>query len=434
MSHIDWYGEKGIMVKKNKIDMLNIYRIIAFLCVFLLHSKIFIPVAWNEGVKNPWVLYTPAWAGVWMFIFIAGYGIGLGFTSGKYEMKINGIYRYVVTRLKGILPVYWFYIFVVALFICPTILLPRRENLGKLLSLLFFNYQEEFNSIEYGLAWYLTTIMRLYLIAPLLYWLINRCIKGRKQVIALMTIIATVGLFARLVMGYHISLTGQSWSAYIYKPFYFNLDIFGIGFLLSYLKKYKKCNRENTFLKFISIGLLLTLIIINSYLYYHGSYSGNKFYMDIYCYLLPTVYIVICGIYIYCFDINKLYTQTDLSLGEVRRNPLRIADYFRKIQMPIYLFHSTILLCLQNGYIDEKYTMYALYLGANDQNINFYKGCLFTIYALALTLLWSIIVSNLFSNRNNRFWQIISEFDFRGFCNLIKKRMIRMLARIFPAG
>lgn len=421
------------MIKKNKVDMVNIYRIIAFLCVFLLHSKIFIPVAWNEGVSAPWILYTPAWAGVWMFIFISGYGIGSGFTSDRYEMKINGIYKYFVSRLQSIVPLYWFYILVIALFICPTILLPRRENLGKLLSLLFFNYQEEFNSIEYGLAWYLTTMMRLYFIAPIFYWFVKRWLKGKKQVVILMLVLIIVGLFARLAMGYHISITGESWSIRIYKPFYYNLDIFGVGFLLSYLKKDSERTVGKRSIKLIAMVLLLMLILYNSYLYYHGSYSGNQLYMNIYCYLLPTVYILVCALYVYCFDVKRGYVQTELSLTEVKKNPLRIADYFRKIQMPIYLFHSTILLCLQNGYIDEKYTMYATYLGANSQNINFYKGCLFTIYALGLSLLWSIIVAKLFSSKESKVWKKISVFDMQNVLYRKKRQIINIIAKVFPA-
>ena len=54
-------------MEKEKYDRLNLLRIIAFLIVFLLHAKIFIPVEWFDNVKISWILFTPAWAGVWIF-------------------------------------------------------------------------------------------------------------------------------------------------------------------------------------------------------------------------------------------------------------------------------------------------------------------------------------------------------------------------------
>lgn len=419
------------MERKNKIDMLNVYRIVAFMCVFLLHAKIFIPIQWNEGVSSAWMFYTPAWAGVWMFLFVSGYGIGAGFMSGKYEMSVNGIYRYCISRIKGIVPIYWFYILLVAIFVHPTILLPRRENLFKILNLLFFNYQEEFDSIQYGLSWYLTTLVRLYFVAPIFYWIVKKIVKSRRDAIILSVLIIVLGLLARLAMGYHILFTGENWSVCIYKPFYFNLDIFFVGFLINYMKKDLQRKIAIPY-KWISLLALFLLIMYNSYIYYYGSYAGNQTYMDIYCYLLPTAYILVSGLYIYCFDVRKEYRQTKLELGEVKKNPIRILEYFRTIQLPMYLFHSTILLCLQNGYVDEKYYYYAMHLGANESNVNFYKGCIFTVYAFIITLVWSIVVTKVFTGKKSKLWDKFWNFDLKNFFEKMKNLIIKILAALFP--
>ena len=65
--------------EKNKVDMLNVLRFIAFMIIFLLHAKAFIPVNWNENCSVAWVLYTPAWAGTWIFFMLSGYGVGAGY-------------------------------------------------------------------------------------------------------------------------------------------------------------------------------------------------------------------------------------------------------------------------------------------------------------------------------------------------------------------
>ena len=97
-------------MEKEKYDRLNLLRIIAFLIVFLLHAKIFIPVEWFDNVKISWILFTPAWAGVWIFFVLSGYGIGSGFYSGKYQMTKHGILKFYYSRLLKILPLYWTYI------------------------------------------------------------------------------------------------------------------------------------------------------------------------------------------------------------------------------------------------------------------------------------------------------------------------------------
>ena len=49
--------------EKNKADMLNLLRFVAFMCIFLLHTKLFLLMSWNEALPLPWLTYTPAWGG-----------------------------------------------------------------------------------------------------------------------------------------------------------------------------------------------------------------------------------------------------------------------------------------------------------------------------------------------------------------------------------
>lgn len=134
--------------------MLNFLRFLAFTMIFLLHAKIFVPVNWNDNLRCAWLLYTPAWAGTWIFFILSGYGIGCGFYSGKYELSVKGIFQYYTRRLFAILPLYYFYIFTIAIFIKPEILLPTKEHINYMFKLLLFNYHAEFYNIEFGLAWY----------------------------------------------------------------------------------------------------------------------------------------------------------------------------------------------------------------------------------------------------------------------------------------
>ncbi len=388
----------GPCTEKNKVDMLNVLRVIAFLCVFFLHTKIFIPIHWNENVSWSWLLYTPAWAGVWIFIMLAGYGIGRGFYSGKYEISVNGIIRYWIRRISKIVPLYWFYILVVSIFISPSILVLTKENFFHLLSLFFFNYQEEFGNLEYGLSWYLTTVMRLYIIAPFVFILLKRV---EKYLAAswLFLLFLVGGAVARVSMGYHISFTGGIWDLDIYQPFYFNLDLFFCGFLLGNLERGKQ-RRWGSFTKAAVVAVLLGVILVNSKIYYEGNYNGNNvFYMNIYRYVLPTVYCIVTGLYIYIFEICRTYSRSSLSIEAVKKNIARVFDYFPFVQLSMYLFHSTILQCMANGYDDTIYTMYVALLGVPSQYYSFVKGILFTFAALLLSFVWSLVVSSLLSKK-----------------------------------
>ena len=115
--------------EKNKVDMLNVLRFTAFMMIFLLHAKTFIPVKWNENSSIAWILYTPAWAGTWIFFMLSGYGIGAGFYLGKYDLSINGILHYYIKRIFSILPIYWFWIIAVSFFIKTEILIKSKEQM-----------------------------------------------------------------------------------------------------------------------------------------------------------------------------------------------------------------------------------------------------------------------------------------------------------------
>lgn len=381
----------GGFMEKNTYDRINLLRIMAFFMVFFLHAKLFVPVPWYENVKAAWILYTPAWAGVWIFFLVSGYGIGAGFYKGKYELTLKGVLKYYYLRLIRLIPIYWLFIGIVLIFIRPEYLLPGRNSLAKICSLLFFNYQEEFDGGVFGQAWYLTTLFRLYLVAPIFFYLKERYLKNKKIFVPLFLLLVIGGMFMRIAMGYHISLTGEEWHVAIYKPFYFNLDLFFGGFLLNELKHNKK---ERKPIKVLPWIVFIGLVLYNCNIYFRATYVGdcNK---NIYCYLLPTAYLLVCTFIIYNYDINVMHRRTRLSPATLRGNILRIIDYLVKILMPLYLFHSTVLLKLQDGYI-EKWYLYAVQLLHAENYQNFVIGCIYTILAFIIVLIFAVVVHNFY--------------------------------------
>lgn len=415
---------------KNKADKLNILRFCAFMMVFLLHAKGFIPVEWNENCKMAWMLYTPAWAGTWIFFVLSGYGTGAGFYLGKYEHSMYGVGKYYCKRLAAVIPIYWFWIVTVAVFVKPEILQPSAEHMKYLLKLFFFDYQEEFYPLEFGVGWYMTTLMRLYLIAPAGYFLFRRFVKSQEQTCFMLLLIVCLGFVSRCLMGYHMEVTGEGvWTAAIYKPFYFNLDFFFTGMLLNSLKNDwgGVPARRNKKKKVLSVLGLCTLILVNSYIYYNNDYKTTN-YMELYYYVFPSIYLILTACYIDGFEIHRGYTQTELTVGEFKKNPMRIFDFFPNIQFPAYLFHNSILLCLANAYDENLFLNICRRIMVPEEKYHFVIGCIFTVMALAVSMIWSVWTHCIVVKKNRRCLKYFEKWDI----SAVNNQVIRGLQKMFP--
>lgn len=79
----------------------------------------------------------------------------------------------------------------------------------------FFNYQSDFDTDIFGVAWYLTTMMRLYILAPLVFLLLEK-IKSRRMNLALLFVLLLASLAARIWMRSYILRTSGSWDFEVY--------------------------------------------------------------------------------------------------------------------------------------------------------------------------------------------------------------------------
>lgn len=162
--------------EQNNIDIFNILRAIAVLCVFIMHAVITIKTVANSAVI-PWFLYTPAWGAMWIFYFLSGYLIGKGFYKGKYKTDIKGIKNFYISRLIRIVPPYLFFLLICFIFINPQWFI---NNTKILFHLLTFTYNGSMGIVGIGATWFISTIIQLYLLAPLGYRFIISKIKNVK--------------------------------------------------------------------------------------------------------------------------------------------------------------------------------------------------------------------------------------------------------------
>lgn len=363
-------------------------------------------------MPNSWLIYTPAWAGTWIFFILAGYGVGASLYSGKYDpmwdrdmpLGKRGIIRFYARRLSVIVPMYWLWILCVSIFVQSDILRPGPTHVRMLLRLFLFDYHEEFYQESFGVAWYITTLMRLYLLAPLFCWLIRQYLHSQRQVRGAIAAVMILFLGMRTAMWYHYRISPPDmWSIKVYKPFWFNLDFFVCSMAINWLRKEddKRCTEPNNrgriscgICGYVSGTLLLIISTISAYYYYQADrvLKETTCFMDIYRYILPSIYLLLCLIYIYYFDVRREYEYSRLSIKGIMKNPIRFVDCFRHIQYPMYLFHTTVMFCLREVYAPGIYDGTLRLLGVPQEENIWAQGLLFILYALGLTVIISSAV------------------------------------------
>lgn len=326
-----------------RIDIINLLRVIACIMVFSLHSTIFAQPDWDKGAFS-FIFYTPAWAGVWIFFIISGYLMGKSFYNGKYNLTKAGIRKFYLSRLIRIVPLYYFSIFIIIIFNDPSIL--RIENIKYLIPLLTFTYDGALPINPIGAAWYISTLMQLYLITPIIYKIFKNIEVNKVIIIAIIFGGLVLRIMPTKLLSYnHIS---EIWHKFIYVPFYMNLDLFLVGFLIN---KYRIKSKAIDIKKYTNlfITILIMFICFNSYIYFKAVSTVNQSLLSIYQLVFPSIYIIII---IPLLLINKLTIEQQNNINLLNNKANNIISYFAKISFGFYLWHSTILKQMQLIIID----------------------------------------------------------------------------------
>ncbi len=318
-----------------KLQSVCILRTCAALMVFFLHT--WIVTDRLAGINHTWdrlfFLKTPAWGGVWIFFVISGYLAGRGFLLGKYHLSIKSIlYFYLDKLIKVGIPAL-FFVFIVCVTVYPDFI---PSNPGVLAALLTFTYNGNPGIDGIGATWFVSTVMQLYLLTPVLYCLLkklNTRLSGQTAHTAILIGIIAAGCFYRILL----YKSQMSWYSWIYTPSIANLDLFLAGFQMNYLScQNKKEGTSHTTGNLLLILLLLSLVTFNSYLYFFGENgSGNQDFLSVYQYIMPSVYAAFIGIFLYFFT-EKEWSDTE-NLFE------RLLNWFNGISFQFYLWHSLIL-------------------------------------------------------------------------------------------
>lgn len=352
-------GMKNAYLKpneRNDLDALNMLRVIATFMVYMFHtlsaSGFYIKVYYILGKKWVVAFNTPAWAGVWILFILSGYLAGKSFAYGRYKYTGSDIKRYYLTRIKKTYIPTMAYIFVFSVFVNPSWLI---NNPKVLLQMLLLVYNGKPGLSGQGHLWFVFTVMMLYLIVPLASYVMDKISKKAKPEVflVLVIIIAIAGFFYRNLA----HKNGLDWYKHIYTSAYGNLDLFLCGLIFSFYTKNRKEGKKpiRVTAKIIISAVLIAFIEYNCYIAFRSR-------TNLYRYVFPTVYVVICLMFFLAFDYDREKKNVPPTLKNIRHNPLRIIDWFSGISLYFYIFHSIVYNKYKMIMVDRTLPYFILYL------------------------------------------------------------------------
>lgn len=234
---------------------------------------------------------------------------------------MRSVARYYSNKFFKILVPTFCFLFLCYVFAYP---LQVRDNPAALLSFLTLTYNGTgplaLNGT--GAAWYVFTLVHLYLLTPFFHIAAEKLSKKNVLLFCASAILLLLGLFYR----YYAVKFDLDWYSKIYTPFYANIDLFFGGILIDRIARVKFKNQNCVLLKDLSIFALLSLVCLNS-LYY-----GNMFIYQILC---PSFYLLTLGAALIFFSDEK-WTNDYSSFFE------KALAAFAGITFEFYLFHSLI--------------------------------------------------------------------------------------------
>ncbi len=351
------FKSRSLSNERNSVDALNMLRVIATFCVFILHTLSASGMLLNlYYIIMDWkwvaIFNTPAWAGVWILFILGGYLAGKSFATGRYSYTLKDTGRYYLTRIKKTYIPTMVFIFVFSIFKNPSWLI---NNPKVLLQMLLLTYNGKPGLSGEGHLWFVFPMMMLYIIVPLASYIMEKLSKKVPSFvfIVLAVVIAVAGLTYRLLAAEY----GLDWYSHVYTSAYGNLDLFLAGLVFSFFTRNRKEGNKKLRIsaKIIASIAILSMIEINC----HIALLGKNF---VYKNIFPTIYVVICLFYFFAFDYEREKKNALPTLSNIRKNPLRIIDWFSGISLYFYIFHALVYNQYKMIMVEKNFFYLILYL------------------------------------------------------------------------
>ncbi len=343
----------------NRLDALLALRGFACLMVVTIHCAPPRKSIIYDNIDLSWLMFSHGAIAVWILFVLSGYLMGKVFYTKRYTVDIAGVLKFWRNRALRILPLYYFAVLILSIFVYPEVL--KFSNWGYLLRIFTFTYHPyiSFTAVKFNdVFWSLSTEVQFYLIVPFIYSLIQNRLNKQKKVfiIGFLIIIATFIIRGLLWIGFQKQITQEMGYAfkYWYTPLIVNLDLFLCGFLLNPLIQNSKVNWNQTktlITKIIAVTLIILLYLFSAHHLYHQELwnlpnrSGGWRTLTTILILQPLT-AIITSFFIFAFekDVYQNFTKNEkLSSSTILKNPLRILEIVGNLSYGIYIWHMPII-------------------------------------------------------------------------------------------
>jgi len=345
--------------KNNRLDALLALRGFACLMVVTIHCAPPRKSIIYGDVDLSWLMFSHGAIAVWIFFVLSGYLMGKVFYTKRYTAEIAGVIKFWRNRALRILPLYYFAVLILSIFVYPEVL--KFSNWGYLLRIFTFTYHPyiSFTAVKFNdVFWSLSTEVQFYLIVPFIYSLIQNRLNNQKKVFiaASLVIIITFIIRGLLWISFHNEITQDMGYAfkYWYTPLITNLDLFLCGFFVNELiqnKTIKLNYTKSLIIQILSVTLIILLYLFTAHHLYHQELwnlpnrSGGWRTLTTILILQPLT-AIITSFFIFAFekDVYHEFTKNEkLSFNTILKNPSRILEIIGNLSYGIYIWHMPII-------------------------------------------------------------------------------------------
>lgn len=327
---------KTVIQTERRVTGMDVLRVVIVLAVFLLHSFIFSSQHGFQFSDRTWFLKTPSWAAVWVFFFISGVNIGAGFYTGRYKENgrytVKSVLTFYAQRVMKIAVPTWIFSIIALCIVEPELLWNSPEILVRIFT---FTYGNNPASNAIGATWYVSSLIWLYFIAPFFMAFFEFVVTKFKKSGGI--ILWAAFLILGFALRWYLYKAGVDWSSKVYVPFYCNIDIFACGMLCNFVPRKEAFQRVG--MKVIAAVVMTATLVFNTRIYYLSDW--NPTWIILYCYVMPSVYIVATTLYALAFNGER--STGEVSAKEILNKPQLLISAFAGISFEFYLVHSMIL-------------------------------------------------------------------------------------------
>jgi peptidoglycan/LPS O-acetylase OafA/YrhL len=374
----------------NRLDGLLVLRGLACLMVVIIHSGPPAKSIFYRGIDLSWLTFSHGFAAVWIFFCLSGYLMGKAFFTGRYGLNRQGVFNFWRNRAVRILPLYYFSVFILTIFVYPEML--KLENWGHLVRVCTFTYAGWLvpSPPAFNLSmWSLSTEVQFYFLVPFVYAMSQGlCRNSRRALLAMgMGVVLVFCLKLGVWVAFRKEITDSIYFAfkYWYMPLAMNFDVFLIGFLMNPLlqaqqeRGQEKVSERNGsrpiaqmaksswfwFLsrlssafrvlthKWVAIALLIGFYLFTAHHLYHqelfsiGPRPVGGFRTTTTIFILQPLTALVVAIFIGAFERTPSGGQhpqsQPLSFQAILDNPIRALEILGILSYGIYIWHWPIL-------------------------------------------------------------------------------------------